>query len=205
MKRKSNAVITFIKKHPITFRLSRVFYPNDFERMLFVIKAYIKNNNNSFKNVLHVEQSRTGSRLVATDGLRLHYAEISRKIKSGNYKPIVTKDFIYFGLPIENIKFPEWSKIIPEETKQKGVINLEETGLKKDRKLNERLSLAFNDFIQNTGEPINLRYLEDLTKRKWSIHCQNGKKKAFYLKEDRAKLGKLNEPFAVIMPIPQVA
>jgi hypothetical protein len=67
----------------------------------------------------------------------------------------------------------------------------------KDREQTERLSFAFNSFVKQTGELINLRYLEDLTKTTWSVHCQGEKHRAIVLKQEGAK----SDTFAVIMPL----
>ena len=198
--------LALIKKEPVTFQLSRLENPDDFERMFFVIKACTRNGGFMFKNVIHVEQTRTGSRLVATDGLRLHVAEISKKIKSGDYKPHIAKDTISLGKPLEGVKFPPWAKAIPENTEKRGVINLANSGMGKDRKETEKLSIAFNSFVKQTGEPVNIRYLEDLTKREWAIYCQNGKRKAIVLKEKSGNMDTgTRGPLAVILPIPQAA
>jgi hypothetical protein len=98
-------------------------------------------------------------------------------------------------------------KAIPEKTEKRGVINLEKTGLGKDRKETEKLSIAYNAFVKQTGEPLNLRYLEDLTKREWAVYCQGEKRKAIVLK---ARSGKPNSPdakvlMAIIVPIQQAA
>jgi hypothetical protein len=200
------ASLTLIKKEPVTFLLSRFDNPDDFERMLFVVKACARNGSFPFKNVVHVEQTRTGSRLVATDGLRLHVAEISKKIKSGEYKSHIAKDAIGLGKPLEGVKFPAWAKAIPENTEKRGVINLANSGMGKDRKETEKLSIAFNSFVKQTGEPVNIRYLEDLTKREWAIYCQNGKRKAIVLKEKSGNMDTGTKgPLAVILPIPQAA
>ena len=201
------ASLALIKKVPVTFLLSRLENPEDFERMLFVIKACARNGGFPFKNIIHVEQTRTGSRLVATDGLRLHVAEISKKIKSGEYKPHVAKDAISLGKPLEGIKFPAWAKAIPEKTERRGAINLANSGMGRDRKETEKLSLAFNSFVKQVGEPVNLRYLEDLTKREWAIYCQDGKRKAIVLKEKNGSMESpgTKGPLAVILPIPQAA
>ena len=207
--KKTQAVhsLVLIKQEPVTFRLSRFENPDDFDRMLFVIKACARSGDLPYKTVLHIEQTRTGSRLVATDGLRFHVAEISKKIKSGDYKPYLRKDLISLGKPLNNIKFPTWAKVIPEKTERRGVINLANSGLGKDKKETENLSLAFNSFVKETGEPVNLRYLDDLTKREWTVYCQNEKRKAIVLKEKSRKPGEPNgkEPMAVILPIPQAA
>jgi len=200
----AGASLALIRKEPVTFRLSRLENPVDFERMCFVIKACAKSNNPSFKSVLHIEQTRTGSRLVATDGLRLHVAEISKKIKSGDYKPHVTKDAVSLGAPVTGVKFPEWAKAVPEKTEKRGVINLANSGMGKDRLETERLSVAFDSFVKQTGEPVNLRYLEDLTKREWAVYCQTGKRKSIVLKEKSGNPD-AKVPLAVILPIPQAA
>jgi len=196
--------LTLIRKLPVSFRLSRLENPVDFERMSFVIKACEKSANSHFKSVLHVEQTRTGSRLVATDGKRLHVAEISKKIKTGDYKFRATKDVIFLGKSIKGIKFPVWSKAIPENTEKRGIINLTDSGMGKDRQETEKLSIAYNSFVQQTGEPVNLRYLEDLTKREWAVYCQGEKRKAIVLREKSSKPD-AKVPLAVILPIQQAA
>jgi hypothetical protein len=197
--------LALIKKEPVTFQLSRLENPGDFERMSFVIKACAKTGRSPFCRVLHVEQTRTGSRLVATDGLRLHVAEISKRIKSGEYKPHVVKDIISLGKPLDGIRFPTWAKAIPENAEKRGVINLANSGMGKDRNETEKLSIAFNSFVKHTGEPVNLRYLEDLTKREWTVYCQDKKRKAIVLREKNGKADSAKGPLAVILPIPEAA
>jgi hypothetical protein len=197
------AALTLIKKAPVTFKLSRLENPKDFELMGFVCRAITKTSDKQFRTVLHVEQTRKGSRLVACDGLRMHVAEISKKIKSGDYKVHATKDEIILGEPVTGIKFPAWSKGIPEKTVKRGVINLEKSGISRNRNETENLSIALNTFAQQTGETVNIRHLEDLTKREWVVYCQKEKNKAIVLKQ---KGNKNNEPdakspVAVILPI----
>jgi hypothetical protein len=199
--------LALIKSEPVTFRLSRLESPKDFERMYFVVKACAKTSDFPFRTMLHIEQTRSGSRLVACDGLRLHIAEISKKIKSGNYKPRVTKECISLGEPIEGVRFPAWSKSIPEKPEKRGIIDLENTGLGKDRKETEKLSIAFKSFVEQTGEPVNLRHLEDLTKRVWTIYSQGGKEKPIVLKEGNGKteVADMTKPLAMILPIAKAA
>jgi len=197
---------TLIKKEPATFQISRFKNPKDFELMSFVIKAILKTAGVPFKTVLHVERSRTGSRLVASDGLRLHFAEISMKIKSGNYKPHVAKDVITLGEPIEGISFPAWAKAIPEKVEKRGVINLRESGLGRKRKETERLSIAFHTLTKETGETVNVRFLEDLIKREWAIYKQVGRR-AIILRQTTGRIGESGTkgPVAVIVPIDEAA
>ena len=201
------ASLALIRKAPITFRLARLDSPADFELMGFVIRACDKTSDDLFKTVLHVEQTRTGSRLIASDGHRLHVAEISKKIKSGNYRPHATKDEIALGSPVEGVKYPAWAKAIPEAVVKRGAINLEKSGLGKDQTETEKISIALSAFTRQTGETVNIRFIEDLTKREWAVYSQNEKRKAVVLKQKNRKTGEPDEksPVAVIVPIAQAA
>jgi hypothetical protein len=201
------ASLSMIKNIPVTFRLSRLENPKEFELMSFVIKACSKTDDKPFRTVLHVEQSRTGCRLVACDGHRLHIAEISKKIKSGDYKPYVTKDTIILGGPVTGIKFPAWSKAVPEKSQKLGVINLEKSGLGKDRNETEKLTIALQAFNKQTGETVNLRFLEDLTKREWAVYKQNSGQQGIILRQKTGRFGEPDgkSPTAVIMPIAKAA
>jgi hypothetical protein len=198
-KKPETSSLVFIKKEPATFQLSRLENPESFERMAFVIKACSKDPRRAHLGVLHVEQTRTGSRLVATDGLRLHVAEIAVKLPSGDYKPLLTKDAAGLGKPVTNIAFPNWKRVVPENIRKRGVINLEASGWGKNQNRTEALSRAFNAFLRQTGELVNLRFFEDLTKKQWSIYCQPERGKAILLREDGAR----QDIFAVVMPLPQ--
>jgi hypothetical protein len=199
--RPETTALVLIKKEPVTFQLYRGENPADFDSMAFVIKAVLKESKYEYLTVLHVEETRTGSLLAATDGRRLHVAEISAKIKSGDYKPVLTKDCIRLGKPVTSVSFPNWKGFVPEKTRKCGMINLMDTGMGKDREQTERLSVVFNSFVKQTGELINLRYLEDLTKTTWSVHCQNENHKAIVLKQE----GAWSDTFAVIMPLQEAA
>jgi hypothetical protein len=193
----SPSSLVFIKKEPVTFHIRRPEHPADFERMAFVIRACSNDPRHKALMVLHVEQIREGSWLVATDGSRLHVALIPAKIRSGDYKPVITKDAVSLGEPVTGIMFPAWRRVIPGDTVKKGVIDLADSGWGKDRNMTEKLSVAFNAFMRQTGELVNLRYLEDLAKKRWSVHCQREKNRAVMLKAEDVNL----EMFAVIMPL----
>jgi hypothetical protein len=201
--KQEGASLALIKNAPVSFKLSRLDNPKDFELMCFVCRAVAKTADNPYRTVLHVEQTRTGSRLVACDGLRMHVAEISKKIKSGDYKAYVTKDAVMLGEPLTGINFPKWLKGIPENTVKRGVINLEKSGIGRDRNETEKLSIALNAFAKQTGEAVNIRHLEDLTKREWVVYSQNEKHKAVVLKQKNGRAREPDEksPVAVILPI----
>jgi hypothetical protein len=63
------------------------------------------------------------------------------------------------------------------------------------------MSIAFSQVIEKTGEVVNLRYLEDLPKKEWSVLSQKGKHCAIVFK--RENQGK--EDMAVIMPMDAAA
>ena len=195
----SGETLALIKNFPATFQISRRENPKDYERMAFVCRACMKASIERFRTVIHVERTRTGSRLVASDGRRLHVAHISKRIVSGNYKPIIGKDCISLGKPLEIDTYPNWQKVVPTVTAKIGSLDLTGTALRKDQKQVEKLSLAFNKFISLTGVPVNLCYLEDLTKKEWSVYRQENAGKAVLLYEE----GSEQNVYAVIMPIPQ--
>jgi hypothetical protein len=168
-----SSLVFFKEKTPGTFQLSRSENPKDFEYLSFVIKACDKASDNPKKAIIHVEKANTGSRIVACDGLRLHAAEISKKIKAGNYKPRVTKDTITLGEPEEDIVYPKWVNNIPVKVEKRGVINLEKSGMGKDREETEKLSITFNSIVKQTGKTVNLRDLDDLVKESWTVYSSD--------------------------------
>ncbi|MDR2741240.1 MAG: hypothetical protein LBB98_03695, partial [Treponema sp.] len=122
------AALVFIKKEPVTFQVRRQEHPEDFERMVFVVKACAKNGGDRALSVLHVEQIREGSWLAASDGKRLHAAFTQRKIRSGDYKPVITRDTVSLGEPVTGIMFPNWRRVIPGDTVKRGTIDLADSG-----------------------------------------------------------------------------
>jgi len=189
--------LKLIKKTPIVFLLERKDNPADFERIVFVAKAC--SNDKPGLNVLHVEQTKTGSRLVASDGARLHVAETSQKIKSGSYKAVMTKEAVGLSVSDSNFRFPNWNNVVPLKITKRGFIDLHKAGFGNDRDGTEKLTVAFNSFARQTGETVNLRYLDDLPKKQWTVYSQNEKGKAVVLREK----GEEYSVYAVIMPLPQ--
>jgi hypothetical protein len=78
---------------------------------------------------------------------------------------------------VAGVKFPLWSKGIPDNIVKRCVINLEKSGLGRDRNETENLSIAFKTLVKQKGETVNLRHIEDLTKREWAVYCQKDGKK----------------------------
>ena len=169
----------------------------EFEKILFVLRACNKYSGTAFTNVLHVEKTETGSRLVATDGKRMHVADIKTRIKPGDYKPLITSDSIKLGLSLRDVQFPNWERVVPKATARCGIINLENTAIGKAQSTTREKNRVYHSFVNLAGEKVNPNYLEDLTKKQWAIYRQSGKYKPLLLKEDGAKM----ETYAVVMPL----
>ena len=177
--------------------IKRLEKQEEYDSVVFVCKALLKENRKKpYSSVVHVEQTIKGSRLVATDGKRLHVAEIKTRIKNGNYRPVITKYSVSFGKPVTGIFYPNWNSVIPENPKKRLTLGLEKTGLGKDRMLTAFLSKAYSAFVKKTGEVVNLGYLEDLPKTTWTAYKEPGKFKPILLKPE----GEENK-YAVIMPL----
>jgi hypothetical protein len=187
-----------VNKNLITRTLAN---KNDFDKLHFVCKARSNDDRYQFKTVIHVERTRTGCRVIATDGCRLHVCETKLKIESGDYKPVVTKDSIDLKEPLNGILFPNWVRVIPDDTRKKMEIDLAETGIGKNVQMAEKMSRAFTTVVKKTGMSINLRYLEDLPKTDWVVYTQKEKGKALVLKQKSDPDG----VYAVIMPLPEAA
>jgi hypothetical protein len=173
---------------------AKIFTPirdkEEFEKILFVLRACDKNGGNEFTKVLHIEQTNAGSRLIATDGKRMHVTEIRTRIRPGDYKPVIAQNIIRMGKPVPNVHFPNWERVVPSNIIQRGCINIENTAI------GER-SPVYNSFVKQTGEKVNPKFLADLTKKPWVVYCQREKRKALLLKERNAK----TKTYAVIMPL----
>jgi len=178
--------------------IKRLDSEEEYGLAVFVCKARLaKNKNKPYTTVLHVEQTVKGSRLIATDGKRLHVAEIRTRIKNGNYRPAITKDSVSFGEPLNGIFYPNWNSVIPENPRKRLTLDLGKTGMGKDRKLTAFLSGVYSAFVKKTGEVVNLGYLEDLPKTTWAAYKEPRKLKPILLKPE----GGGDNKYAVIMPM----
>ena len=190
----------FFKNYAGGFRLSRVEDPDDFAQMSFVLKARAKSGGRSFRTVLHVERTRNGSRLVATDGQRLHVAEITKRIAGGDYMATVSRDFIALGEPLDGIGFPEWEKAVPRNAAKSGEIDLGKTSTGNSAKKAAEMSIAVNALNAATGFVVNMRHVAELPKTSWTVYREPGFGKVLVRqrgREDRA--------FAVFAPVGKAA
>jgi hypothetical protein len=192
--------LVFFPKGTKTIRRSDV-NKDDFEKLLFVCKARSGDPKRPHLSVLHVEGSRSGCRLIASDGRRLHVAECGLKIASGDYHPYVTKDAVNLGVPVKDVTFPNWTKVVPDKPPKKADLDLSNTGFGKDVEQTERLSKAYTDFVKKAGVTVNLRFIEDLPKTGWTVYGKKEKDRPLVFK-------KTDDPdgvFAVMVPVPEAA
>ncbi|PKL23544.1 MAG: hypothetical protein CVU43_16430 [Chloroflexi bacterium HGW-Chloroflexi-5] len=169
----------------------------DFGKALFVCKAILADSIRPFTRVVHVEHIKSGSRLVCTDGHRLHVAEIALKIESGDYEPVVTKGSIILRGPVDGAAFPNWKRIVPQTATEKGIVSLGGSDLGKNEHTCEKMSLAFFSIMGKTGEPVNLRFLDDLPKQDLKVFVQEKRHRALLFRP----AGEDEGIYAVIMPI----
>jgi hypothetical protein len=192
--------LVFFPKPGLTIRRAAA-NRDDFDKLLFVCKARSGDRNRRNLTVLHVEGTRSGTRLIATEGKRLHVAETGLKIPSGNYFPYVTKEVVSFGEPVEGITYPNWAKVIPNNPSKKASIDLTRTGFGKDVTQTERLSTAYTDFVKNAGVTVNLRFIEDLPKTDWEVYGEKAKNRPLVFK----KMDDPERTFAIMMPLAEAA
>jgi hypothetical protein len=166
----------------------------DFNRLVFVLKARANNRENF--SVLHAEELPGGTRLVATDGKRLHVAEVGMKLAGGDYTPRVLKDRVRL-VPARGAKFPDWKRGVPEAPVGRGSINLAKTGIGGRYELSLGMSLAFQSLIQKTGAAVNIRYLEDLPKKEWQLLVPAGRRWPLMFRQKDSP----REAYAVIAPV----
>jgi hypothetical protein len=174
---------------------------HDLENAQFVVKAISDDKSRPGICVVHVERTRSGSRLICTDGRRLHIAEITTRIGEGNYEPIVTRSSVILKGPVPETDFPNWKRIMPAKTIEKGTINLEKAALGKNTSMSGSLSIVYSQVVAKTGEVVNIRYLDDLQKKEWRILSQDGRLKPILFKRTVGD----KELIAVIMPMDAAA
>lgn len=169
--------------------------PVDYGKILFCMKAMGDKNGAPFTRFMHIENARTGSRIVCTDGKRLHAANIRCRIPAGNYQPEVKENCVHFKNP-SDIFFPAWKNVLPEDAKPKGTVNLEDVGTGTKEERDEKFSSAYCSFLFDTGINVNMGFLRDLPSAKWNIFAQGDGKKLVMLEKTDDKT-----QFAVFAPL----
>jgi len=168
----------------------------DYEKILFCMKAMGGKRNVLFTRYMHIENTRTGSLIVCTDGKRLHVANISIRIPAGNYQPVIKDYSIYFGTS-KDIAFPAWKNVVPKDADYKGLLQLEgiNSGSKVER--DERFTNIYCSFLFDTGFNVNVGYIKDLPTANWKIFTKKGRNNLVLLKNLKDE----QNQFAVFVPV----
>ncbi len=169
--------------------------PANYGRILFCMKAMGGGRTQPFTRYMHVENARSGSRIVCTDGKRLHVAVISARIPAGNYRPEARDGSVRFGKP-EDVAFPSWRNVVPEAVLPKGTVDLEDAGNGTRTERDEKFSRTYCAFLFDTGINVNIGFLRDLPSAKWKVFTQGGKNRLVKLENTEDK-----NQFAVFVPL----
>lgn len=168
----------------------------NYERVMFCIKAMGKGSDPLFTQYLHVENTRSGSRIVCTDGKRLHVANLSVRISAGNYQPVVKDYSVCFGHPC-NIIFPAWKNIVPEDAEYKGVMELGGIGVGSKSERDAKFTNIYCSFLSETGFDVSIGFIKDLPNDSWKIYTKMGRNRLVMLKNCNDSENKL----AVFAPL----
>jgi len=147
----------------------------DFELIAFVCKAKTVDAKRPYTSLVHVEHTKEGCRIVATDGkTRLYAVSVRLRIPDGDYKPVVTKDSIVFEKPATGVRFPDWSRVVPKVMTRSGMLDLVKTRKGSADEKSANLSLAVNSLNRKTGMVVNMRHIAELPKTEWSVYKEPG-------------------------------
>jgi hypothetical protein len=194
----------FIKRTQYDFKKT---YGNsdDFQRVFFVSRALSndKDEMRLFKTFVKIENDIDSGRtiIVATDGRRLHLAEINIDIPEGFYNIRTKNNVITFQEVIEpkdGLHYPDYRKLImsPEELKKVCDLDLTQTGLTKNLVKTGEISKQFAKIVRKAEKVMNIRFLDDLAKLSWELYIENNEKGALHFKLNSEK-----ELLALIMPL----
>lgn len=88
----------------------------DINKIRWVARAIDSARDKFGMHMLHVENAGNETRIVSTDGCRLHTTKITGGIlEPGNYTITDSKTILVFSEDTEH-QFPNWQKVVPENT-----------------------------------------------------------------------------------------
>jgi hypothetical protein len=183
------------------FEFSKRTMRDDYQRIYFVSRAASNDVTRSYHNIIHVEPSEQyGCRIFATDGKRIHIAELECELPPGNYHFRANSTEAVLKGPIDkddDAKFPNYRRIIFKHQKFLYNLDFDKTGLGKDLKKTFNMTRKVGYLIHRSNILINLRFLDDLIKLRWSIYTDADEiSKAVIFKASGQK-----ELLAVLMPL----
>jgi hypothetical protein len=148
--RKANNIVKFPDEHiKITqYEFKRNGNNAEYERICFVAQALGTKSvydHRSYLDVIHIEPSETnGCKLVATDGIRLHSAELDYVLPEGNYHVLYNNKSVKLNGPLTyEIDYPNYRRVLFENLKEICTVNLYDTGLGKNYSKNLNMTKEF--------------------------------------------------------------
>jgi hypothetical protein len=179
---------------------------DDFQRIAFVSKALTTDKHaiRKYESIIKVETDEESGNVtfIATDGRRIHLAQINHFIPEGYYNIMIKGDVITLQEVIDSdgeIQYPNYRKIIPgpETLKKICDLNLDQTGLTKNMVKTGKISLEFAKIIKRAKKVMNIRFLDDLAKIDWELYVEEKREKGPLC----FKLNSEKELLAIIMPM----
>jgi hypothetical protein len=170
------------------FILNRTFISySELTKLKFILKVIEKypSRNKDYAKRIKVENIpgsnwQNRKRVIATDGYRIHYAEIDFNfdLPCGEYLPYtINKDIAIKKLDDKDSKFPNWKEYEKiQYNKASMPIDLRNTGLGRDTMKTLSLTKLFHRIIKKLSRLINIKYLDDLIKDKYEIFINSDKK-----------------------------
>ena len=166
----------------------------DINGLQFVCKALSKDETRPFLMVVHIEKRKGGITAVATDGSRLHLAELAIDIAPGDYSPVITKTSIILK-PLLNVTFPNWRRVVPLAGSDLAVLDIPMSDKKQVK--SARLTRQLVTVFEHTRQAIDIGFLDDLSAGVWKLVGSTGTSKAIlFIQGEKGK-----ERNAVIMPL----
>jgi len=174
----------------------------DFEHIAFACKARTVDVKRPYTSFIHVEHTKEGCRIVATDGItRLYAVSVNLRIPDGDYKPVVTRDRIVFEKPATDVRFPDWSRAVPKVMKRSGMLDLAKTKKGNADEKSANLSLAVNSLNRKTGVVVNMRHIAELPKTEWSVYKEMGSRFGKVIVKQKNS----EDNFALFIPVGKAA
>ena len=167
----------------------------NYEKIMFCMKAMGGAGSPLFTRYMHIENARTGSRIVCTDGKRLHAALVSIRIPAGNYRPEAKDGRVTFGKSAD-ISFPAWKNVVPDKADFKGTLELSGLGKGTRAEREEKFSILYCSLLSETGFNVNMGFIKDLPSARWNVFTKKGRNSIVMLKNSEEQ-----NQYAVFVPL----
>ncbi len=172
----------------------------DYEGLSFVLKALSTDETRPFMMVVHIEKRKRGITAVATDGKRMHTADLDLDVAPGDYVPLITKASVILK-PSTGIQFPDWKRVFPKVGTEITMLDFSSAGIGKKNTQCANMTQQVLKLYEKTHQAVNMQFLDDLSKGPWTVYGVGGTSRAVLLKRTEGEL----ERSAVLMPMEMAA